>query len=139
MTSPATSVPVHGEAVRQVDDPAGEAALQAVDDHPAGLVGPLGRQQRRRVREGGAGPRQEPADLVGPAVGAAVVDDDGVGREGAQRGLGVAGLVRGEVRLHGGGQLVGTDARGCGHAATVRPPAEGGSRTWTLSPGEGAG
>ena len=78
------------------------------------VVGALRSDERGGVRELGAGPGREAADLLGPPVGRAVVDDHGGGREGAERGVGVTGGVYDNALFE----------EGRGHLLVYRPTAD---------------
>src|SRR5688572_25298476 len=127
-------VAVHREAIPEIDDATGEVALQAIGGDPAPVFGALRGDESGRVGELGPGPGEEASDLLATPVGRAVVDDHRGRREGAERGVGVAGDVRGEVAADRGRQTVGVDTGRRGHAPTVRPPGAGGSSSG-LSPG----
>jgi hypothetical protein len=125
---------LHREAVTEVDDAPGEVALEVVHGYPVRVVGALRADERGRDGELRARLGEEGAEPAGPAVGAAVVDDHGGRRDGAQRGVGVPAHVCGQVAGDRRGELVGADAGCFGHAPTVRAPRPGGSRAG-VSPG----
>jgi hypothetical protein len=66
------------ESEPEVDDAAGEVAFEVVDRDVVLVVDPLGTDELDRVGVLAGRAPQPVADLVGPPVGAAFVDDGGV-------------------------------------------------------------
>jgi hypothetical protein len=70
------------------------------------VIDTAGAGQLNRVRVLAGGGSQPLPDLLVAAVGAALVDHDGVLGVPADRGIQVAGLMRDEVTADRGGQLI---------------------------------